>query len=115
MDVDAPPTIASSLAASPTSIMVHGTAVDLAGTGLDIAFLEALPDDLRAEVIAQHQRDSGASISRAMPAAELSADFLNALPSDIRDEIMEQEAAASLGQVLSTALRSGMGIAQGGG
>jgi hypothetical protein len=73
-------------------IMIDGIAVDITGSGIDITFLEALPDELRQEVIQEHLRErtiaqqiiSGDSMS-------LNPDFLNALPPDMRDEVMEQE------------------------
>ncbi|KAI9282595.1 hypothetical protein BY458DRAFT_552211 [Sporodiniella umbellata] len=73
------------------TVVVHGEPVDISGTGIDIEFLEALPDDLREEVINQHMRN----IPEPATAAEddsISPEFLNALPADIREEVLNQEA-----------------------
>lgn len=51
---------------------------------IDPAFLEALPEDLRAEVLAQHT-------AAQRPPAAASEEFLDALPPDIRQEVMEQQ------------------------
>ncbi|QRV79604.1 E3 ubiquitin-protein ligase HUWE1 [Ceratobasidium sp. AG-Ba] len=58
-------------------VHIHGNEVDITDTGIDPTFLEALPDDMREEVLNQH----------------ISADFLDALPPDIRAEILMQESA----------------------
>ena len=36
------------------TVMIHGSAVDITDTGIDPTFLEALPDDMREEVLNQH-------------------------------------------------------------
>jgi E3 ubiquitin-protein ligase HUWE1 len=86
------PASAPGPAASSTTVTVHGTTIDLADTGIDPTFLEALPEDLRAEVIAQHFRDqrrqAGATAASGL---QLSPEFLNALPADIRGEVLLQE------------------------
>jgi E3 ubiquitin-protein ligase HUWE1 len=33
------------------TIFIHGSPVDITDTGIDLTFLEALPDDMRKEVI----------------------------------------------------------------
>ncbi|RKP04499.1 hypothetical protein THASP1DRAFT_33727, partial [Thamnocephalis sphaerospora] len=43
--------------AARTMVLVNGTEVDISDTGIDPTFLEALPDDLRQEVINQHLRE----------------------------------------------------------
>lgn len=74
-----------------TTIMINGEEVDISGTGIDIEFLEALPDDLRREVVNQHIQE------RQPPAPtteteSISPEFLNALPPEIREEVLQQEA-----------------------
>ncbi|CAG9335559.1 unnamed protein product [Blepharisma stoltei] len=58
--------------------------------GIDPAFLEALPEDIRSEILAQY---------RAPPARQNNAnaddDFLDALPPDLRAEVMQQQRAAN--------------------
>jgi E3 ubiquitin-protein ligase HUWE1 len=95
MEIETAPTenfnISSSLApASSTVVTVHGTNIDLANTGIDPTFLEALPDDLRAEVLAQHLREQRMISSNSFP-SEISEEFMQALPEDIREELVRQE------------------------
>ncbi|KAH8549675.1 hypothetical protein BGW37DRAFT_459292 [Umbelopsis sp. PMI_123] len=76
---------------SATTIMINGEEVDISGTGIDIEFLEALPDDLRHEVVNQHIQER----QPPAPSTEtesISPEFLNALPPEIREEVLQQEA-----------------------
>ncbi|OAL25613.1 hypothetical protein AYO20_10388 [Fonsecaea nubica] len=74
---------------------IRGRQIDITGLAIDIEYLEALPEELREEVIMQQYatrreeaRQEGASTSGIDP------DFLNALPEEIREEIRQQEAHA---------------------
>ncbi|KAI8145482.1 hypothetical protein BJV82DRAFT_39092 [Fennellomyces sp. T-0311] len=73
------------------TITIGGQEVDISGTGLDVEFLEALPDDLREEVVNQHMRERRAS-TQAPETDSISSEFLDALPPDIREEVLNQEA-----------------------
>ncbi|KAI8340111.1 hypothetical protein BC941DRAFT_468384 [Chlamydoabsidia padenii] len=74
-----------------TTITINGESVDISGTGIDVEFLEALPDDLREEVVNQHMRDRRESIQPPEDDS-ISPEFLEALPPHIRDEVLRQEA-----------------------
>ncbi|KAJ6593931.1 hypothetical protein B0H19DRAFT_1215807 [Mycena capillaripes] len=74
------------------TVMIHGSAVDITDTGIDPTFLEALPDDMREEVLNQHVRDQRASRVERPPDSQISSEFLDALPPEIRAEIIQQEA-----------------------
>lgn len=86
----------SSSAAATTServtVIIHGSAVDITDTGIDPTFLEALPDDMREEVLNQHVRDQRAARVERPPDSQISSEFLEALPPEIRAEIIQQEA-----------------------
>ncbi|KAG6892026.1 hypothetical protein C0992_002216, partial [Termitomyces sp. T32_za158] len=43
------------------TVLIHGSSVDITDTGIDPTFLEALPDDMREEVLNQHVRDQRAA------------------------------------------------------
>jgi E3 ubiquitin-protein ligase HUWE1 len=49
----------SSRAAERVTVMIHGNPVDITDTGIDPTFLEALPDEMREEVLNQHVRSQG--------------------------------------------------------
>ncbi|CAG8513467.1 7938_t:CDS:10, partial [Acaulospora morrowiae] len=83
---------------SRTTVMVNGQSVDITDTGFDPTFLEALPDDLREEVLNQNlppERRTRPPVATGGGDA-ISPDFLAALPDDLREEIIQQEEA--LGQ-----------------
>ncbi|KAH0544802.1 hypothetical protein FGG08_001031 [Glutinoglossum americanum] len=73
--------------------MVRGRELDITGMDIDPGFLEALPEDLREEVLMQQiqERRQQAASSGEQP-SEISQEFLEALPDDIREEILQQEA-----------------------
>ncbi|KAI9470603.1 MAG: hypothetical protein EXX96DRAFT_362871 [Benjaminiella poitrasii] len=77
--------------AERTIITIHGETVDISGMGIDVEFLEALPDDLREEVINQHMRERPTPVQPAEDDS-ISPEFLDALPPDIREEVLHQEA-----------------------
>ena len=72
----------------------RGREVDITGLGIDLEYLNALPDELREEVLMQQlaEQRSQAAVAGEAP-TEISPEFLNALPPDIREEILQQEAA----------------------
>ena len=62
--------------------MINGAEVDITDTGIDLTFLEDLPDDMREEVLNQHfreQRPVREELSVPVPSS-ISTDFLDALP-----------------------------------
>ncbi|KAF9029021.1 hypothetical protein BDZ89DRAFT_1101623 [Hymenopellis radicata] len=82
----------SSTAPARVTVLIHGNAVDITDTGIDPTFLEALPDDMREEVLNQHIRDQRAARVERPPDSHISAEFLDALPPELRAEIIQQEA-----------------------
>ncbi|KAM0790628.1 hypothetical protein ACM66B_004490 [Microbotryomycetes sp. NB124-2] len=80
--------------AQRVTITVHGREVDITDTGIDPEFLEALPDDMREEVINQHHREARVNESlRELQQAptSINAEFLDALPPFLREEVLRQE------------------------
>ena len=43
------------------TVLILGNPVSITDNGIDATFLEALPDDMREEVVNQHVRDQGAT------------------------------------------------------
>lgn len=72
---------------------IRGRELDITGMGVDLEYLDALPEDLREEVL-MHQL----ALQRSQAAAageeptDISREFLEALPPDIREELLQQEA-----------------------
>ncbi|CAL5402632.1 unnamed protein product [Camellia sinensis] len=67
--------------------------------GIDPTFLEALPEDLRAEVLASQQAQSSQAPTYAPPSAEdIDPEFLAALPPDIQAEVLAQQRARRVTQ-----------------
>jgi E3 ubiquitin-protein ligase HUWE1 len=71
---------------------IRGNPVDITSLGVDPEFLEALPEDMREEVLYQHIRDRRAAAPPDQPST-LDPSFLDALPPDIRAELLAEEAA----------------------
>ncbi|KAJ9475492.1 HECT-type E3 ubiquitin transferase [Pseudozyma hubeiensis] len=84
--------------ASPESaratIYINGEEIDITDTGIDPTFLEALPDDLREEVLNQHFRERRAAeaTSNLPQPTSIAPEFLDALPPELRAEVIQQEA-----------------------
>ena len=68
--------------------------MDITDTGIDPEFLEALPEDMRADVVQQHLREHRMAETPQQPviSTEISPEFLDALPPEIRAEVIQQEA-----------------------
>ena len=71
----------------------RGREVDITGLGIDVGFLDALPEELREEVLMQQlaeQRNQAAAAGEEP--TDISREFLEALPPEIREELLQQEA-----------------------
>lgn len=72
---------------------IRGRELDITGLGIDLTYLDALPEDIREEVLM-----SQLAIQRSQAAAsgeeptDISREFLEALPDEIREELLQQEA-----------------------
>lgn len=74
------------------TVLINGSSVDITDTGIDPTFLEALPDDMREEILNQHFRDRrAAERTEAAHESQISQEFLDALPPEIRNELLQQE------------------------
>jgi len=73
------------------TVTIRGSPVDITDTGIDPTFLEALPEEMREEVVNQHIRDQQAARMERPADSQISAEFLDALPPEIRAEILHQE------------------------
>jgi E3 ubiquitin-protein ligase HUWE1 len=79
---------------------IRGQQLDITGLSIDAEYLEALPEELREEVImqqytaqreqAQEQQGGGGNANDA-----IDPDFLDALPEDLREEVRQAEAHAA--------------------
>ena len=74
---------------------IRGRQLDITGLDIDIEYLEALPEELREEVIMQQYATRREEARHeGTESNEIDPDFLNALPEEIREEIRQQEAHA---------------------
>ncbi|KAF9888103.1 hypothetical protein FE257_009239 [Aspergillus nanangensis] len=73
---------------------IRGRQLDITGMEIDPEYLEALPEELREEVIMQQlaEQRSQAAAAGEEP-SEINTEFLEALPAEIREELLQQEAA----------------------
>ena len=87
------PTASSSDQAERIRTTIRGSEVDITGMGIDLEYLDALPEELREEVLMhqlQLQRSQAAAAGEEP--TDISREFLEALPPDIREELLQQEA-----------------------
>ncbi|KAK9454511.1 hypothetical protein V1511DRAFT_517796 [Dipodascopsis uninucleata] len=85
----------SSAAENRVLVNIGGREVDVTGLGIDPTFLEALPEEMREEVLTSHIREmqSTSVTNTGGQESEIEAEFLAALPQNIRDELLQHEAA----------------------
>ena len=72
---------------------IRGRELDITGLGIDMAYLEALPEGIREEVLMSQlaiQRSEAAAAGEEP--TDISREFLEALPPEIREELLQQEA-----------------------
>ncbi|KAF9976767.1 hypothetical protein BGZ73_007902 [Actinomortierella ambigua] len=73
------------------TVVIDGEEVDITDSGMDPEFLNALPEDMRREVVDQHLQESRRAAAVAAPppvvtsASNISRDFMEVLPQEIRD------------------------------
>ncbi|KAL9132102.1 MAG: hypothetical protein Q9217_000138 [Psora testacea] len=83
----------SSQPAERQLVTFNGTQLDITDMGIDMAYLDALPEDIRNEVLMSQLAMQRAQTAAAGEApTEIDNDFLEALPADIRAELLQQEA-----------------------
>jgi E3 ubiquitin-protein ligase HUWE1 len=78
------------------TITIRGRELDITGLGIDPEYLEALPEDMREDVIAsQVQSQQAQARSQAVRTndhpLEISQEFLDALPPEIQQELIRSE------------------------
>ena len=88
---DAPAAVVEPAQRVTTSI--RGREIDITTLGIDADYLEALPEDMREEVImAQFAEQRSQAHQSGQAPTEISPEFLEALPPDIAQELLRQEA-----------------------
>lgn len=85
------PPVAGPSTAERVTVMIDGNPVDITDTGIDPTFLEALPEDMRQEVLNQHFRETRITSSLAAVPSSITPEFLDALPPEIRADVIRQE------------------------
>ncbi|KAK4953149.1 E3 ubiquitin-protein ligase tom1 [Elasticomyces elasticus] len=72
---------------------IRGREVDITSLGIDRDFLDAIPEDMREEVImAQLTEQRHQAVQAGEQPSEISREFLEALPREIQQELLRQEA-----------------------
>lgn len=92
----AAPVAATAAAPAPpaerVTTIIRGREVDITSLAIDRDFLEAIPEDMREEVIMQQLQDQRAQATQAgEQPTEISREFLDALPREIQAELLRQE------------------------
>lgn len=98
-NAEAPTAVEEPAAAGPSEptervrTTLRGRELDITGLGIDMAYLEALPEEIREEVLMSQlaiQRSEAAAAGEEP--TDISREFLEALPPEIREELLQQEA-----------------------
>ena len=72
---------------------IRGRQLDITNMSIDAEYLEALPEDIREEVIMQQYAEQRHQAEeQGQPPTDINRDFLDALPDEIREELLQQEA-----------------------
>lgn len=72
---------------------IRGRELDITGLGIDLAYLDALPEDIREEVLmSQLAIQRSEAQAAGQEPTDISREFLEALPAEIREELLQQEA-----------------------
>ncbi|KAG0269162.1 hypothetical protein DFQ27_004558 [Actinomortierella ambigua] len=90
----------SSTAAEPSepaaparvTVMIDGEEIDITDSGMDPEFLNALPEDMRREVVDQHLQEGRRAVApapAATTASNINLDFMDALTQEARDGLNE--------------------------
>lgn len=92
----APAGTAASSTAQPAERIrttLRGRELDITGMGIDLEYLEALPEELREEVLMSQVAEQRSQAAAAgQEPTDISREFLEALPPEIREELLQQEA-----------------------
>ena len=91
--VEEPTTTGPSAPTERVRTTIRGRELDITGLGIDMAYLEALPEEIREEVLMSQlaiQRSEAAAAGEEP--TDISREFLEALPPEIREELLQQEA-----------------------
>ncbi|KAG9696288.1 E3 ubiquitin-protein ligase pub1, partial [Aureobasidium melanogenum] len=79
---------------------IRGREIDITHLDIDLEYLDALPDDMREEVIMQQfqeqrsqERTQETTSGQPSRSSEINREFLDALPPDIQAELLASEAA----------------------
>lgn len=72
---------------------IRGRTMDITNLGIDLEYLEALPEEMREEVImAQFAEQRSQQVQSGEEPSEISREFLDALPPEIQRELIRSEA-----------------------
>ena len=79
-------------------VVYQGQDVDITDADIDPEFLQAVPEDIRDEIIGNYVREQQRQARPTRPAeAEMDMDFLNALPADLREDVIREQATQITG------------------
>ena len=97
-DNQAPETVADANAEPSTSaqprvtVMYRGESVDITDADIDPDFLNAVPEDIRDEIIGNFVREQQRQTRPARaPEGDMDMEFLNALPAEMREEVLRSQ------------------------
>lgn len=79
--------------AERVTVTIRGRELDITGMGIDLEYLEALPEEFREEVLMQQLTEQRSQAAAGGDEADtISREFLDALPPELREEVLQSEA-----------------------
>lgn len=92
-----PPAESTSNERPRVTVMYRGESVDITDADIDPEFLNAVPEDIRDEILGNFVREQQRQSrpSRA-PEVDIDMDFFNALPPELRDDVLRGQAIAHI-------------------
>jgi E3 ubiquitin-protein ligase HUWE1 len=79
------------------TVMYHGESIDITDADIDPEFLNAVPEDIRDEILGNFVREQQRqSRPTRVAEAEMDMEFLNALPADVREDVLRGQAIAQI-------------------
>ncbi|KAG8786740.1 hypothetical protein FRC15_010808 [Serendipita sp. 397] len=92
-----PPQEASSSSRPRVTVMYRGESIDITDADIDPEFLNAVPEDIRDEIIGNFvQEQQRQSRPARIEEVEMDTDFLSALPADIREDVLRHHTLTQL-------------------
>ncbi|CAG8703971.1 13176_t:CDS:2, partial [Acaulospora colombiana] len=91
---------ASSSQRPRVTVMYQGESVDITDADIDPEFLNAVPEEIRDEIIGNFVREQRQTRPPRASEAEMDMEFLNALPAELREDVLRGQTYARMAEAV---------------